>query len=94
MTWGNPTSWEEVCRRAAARRHYNAVRHFEALQRQTQVAALLGQYGILTHGVQARIARELKVSRATICRDVAALLQAVSWCPRCGGRVPECGLKP
>jgi len=43
--------------------------------RRAQVARLLREYGLVDHGVCARIARELGVSRATICRDRQALMR-------------------
>jgi hypothetical protein len=65
--------WDAVCRRAGGRRHYNAWRQFQQQHRRLEVSALLGRYGIAKHGVQARIARELGVSEATVSRDVRAL---------------------
>jgi hypothetical protein len=82
-TWASPASWDEVCRRAAGRRRYHAVRRVRRELRRKQVLELLVRHGH-GHGVQARIARELGVSQATICRDVRALLPSHAPCPRCG----------
>ena len=65
-------TWDAVCRRAGGRRHYNAVRQFQAAQRLLQVLALLNDFG-LGRGSQSRIAERLGVHRSTICRDVAKL---------------------
>jgi predicted DNA-binding transcriptional regulator YafY len=84
--WSEPTSWEEICRRAAGRRHYNSIRQFRAAYRRMQVARLLNVKGGLTErGHQARVARELGVSRSTICRDVRELLRMSRRCSYCGG---------
>jgi hypothetical protein len=50
------------------------------------VLRLLRRYGWVP-GVQARIARELQVSEATISRDVAHLLKTNVPCPMCGSVV-------
>jgi hypothetical protein len=89
--WGQTTDWETVCRRNAGRRHYNAVRQVRRDYRRVQVARLLLKYGqdnLPLHGLQARIARELGVSPATISRDVQALLAEMRGsCPVCGSQV-------
>jgi hypothetical protein len=86
--WSTPTSWEEVCRRAAGRRHYNGVRRVLALARRREVARLLRvKGGLTTRGTQAAVARELGVSRSTISRDVAYLLRQSRPCPCCGALV-------
>jgi hypothetical protein len=89
--WSEQTSWDEVCRRAAGRRHYNSVRRFRATYRRCELARLLLVKGGLTdRGTQARLARELGVSRSTICRDVARLLRECRPCPCCGAlTVPQ-----
>ncbi len=72
--WNAPVSADVAARRAGGRRRYNAWRRDMAfLRRCEQVFPLLLKYGPWDRGTQARIARELNVSRATICRDVAAL---------------------
>jgi hypothetical protein len=68
LNWSKPVSNSEAHRRAAGRRHYNAWRKFLAITRQNEVAKLS-----LAGIKPAEIARRLKVSRATICRDMATL---------------------
>ena len=83
--WSAGTSWDEISKRAAGRRRYNAVRQFRAADRRAAVARLLFVQGALTeHGTQARLARQLGVSRSTICRDIAALVLMGHHCPICG----------
>ena len=96
--WSAPTSWDEVCRRKAGRDRYNSVRRLLRAERRFRVLELLARYG-MDRGVQARIARELGVSRVTISRDVEALLFNHTPCPTCGSLVPAdkfktLGLKP
>jgi hypothetical protein len=70
---------------AGGRRHYNAHRQFLALDRRRKLARMLRQKGGMTkRGYQARLARKLGVSTATICRDVRYLLQLGWPCPCCG----------
>lgn len=76
--WKRRTAWDEVCRRASGRRRYNRLRCYHKEARQLRVAELLQAYGPRAQwprGTQRRIAAELKVSTATICRDVDAILQ-------------------
>jgi hypothetical protein len=85
IDWSAHTDWESVCRRAAGRRAYNAHRSLSALLRRCQVVRLLCVKGGLTkHGTQARLARQLGVSRSTICRDISFLLLVGRPCPHCG----------
>jgi hypothetical protein len=72
--WVARTTPEEVARRASGRRHFNAVRTLQATVRRGHVSRLLLEYGH-GYGVQRRIAKELRVSASTICRDVKFLLQ-------------------
>jgi len=81
--WSERTDDETMRRRAAGRRHYNAVRRFRAAWRRREVARLVLEGGA-GWGYQARIARELGVSRATVCRDVAWLHAESLPCPNCG----------
>ena len=69
----NQTS-EQLSKRARGRRRYNLARQEAAAQRRGEVLRLLDLYGRARRGVQARIARELGVSRATVTRDVQHLL--------------------
>ena len=83
-----PTSWDEVCRRKAGRDRYNSVRRLLRAERRFRVLELLSRYG-MDRGVQARIAKELGVSRVTVHRDVKALLFDYTPCPGCGSLVPR-----
>ena len=88
-SWVDPADWDMVCRRASGRRRYNSVRRFRAAMRRLQVARLVHAYGF-EHGVQARIAHELGISEATVCRDLQALWREYRPCPCCGrGLVPR-----
>jgi DNA invertase Pin-like site-specific DNA recombinase len=73
MAWTDRVSDTIAYRRASGRRHYNAIRQVRATVRRSQVARLLRAYG-LERGTQARIARELNVSDATISRDTRSVL--------------------
>jgi hypothetical protein len=56
-----------------------------ALYRRFKISRLLFvKGGLLQRGFQACLARKLGVSRATICRDVKALLREGHPCPCCG----------
>ncbi len=67
--WSKWTDSQVVNRRAGGRRAYNALRRDLAALRRLDVADLLLNKGLR----QSDIARQLKVSRSTICRDVQAL---------------------
>ena len=83
--WSESTSRDEVCRRAAGRRHYNSVRRFRATARRAEVMRLLCVQGsMFERGTQARLARQLGVSRSTVCRDMAFLMRLGRPCPHCG----------
>jgi len=88
--WQARVSEDEAHRRAAGRRHYNAVRQFRARLRRREVLRLLGAFG-WGYGVQARIAATLGVHPATISRDLAQLLPLYRECPACGGLRPRDG---
>lgn len=62
-------SAEEAYRRARGRRRYHARRRREAEERRARVAELVMKWGWV-QGTQARIARELGISEATISRDM------------------------
>jgi predicted transcriptional regulator len=64
-------TFDEICRRAGGRRRYNAARRKAADKCRSDVARMLCQYGRHKRGVQARIARELGVSEATVSRAAA-----------------------
>lgn len=93
MAWAAPVSDAEAARRAGGRRCRNALRQLRAAVRRQWVAELWLAYGG-EHGCQAAIARELGVSRSTVCRDVAALFEEArkgDVCPFCGARCPPGG---
>lgn len=83
--WTAPTTPDAVARRAGGRRRYNALRQQKAHYRRTILRELLFAKGKLFEpGIQARLARDLGVSRSTICRDMKALLCEGHPCPCCG----------
>jgi hypothetical protein len=83
--WTAETTPEAAARRAGGRRHYNAWRQHLAFYRRVKLSRLLFAKGkLFERGNQARLARELGVSRATICRDVRAILAWGHPCPCCG----------
>lgn len=84
--WSAPTTPDIAHRRVGGRRRYNSMRQLEAAFRRQDVANGLIRYGWV-HGVQARLARELGVSQATISRDVAWLMYDLSACPTCDSPV-------
>jgi hypothetical protein len=86
-SWSQPTSWDVVCRRAAGRAKYHAIRRLAKAIRRGKVMQLLERYG-MSRGVQSRIAREIGCSRATISTDVKELLYTVRTCPTCGHIIP------
>lgn len=65
---------EQAYRRAGGRRRYNLQRQKAARARRDEVRRLLELYGEQRRGTQARIARELGVSEATVSRDVREIL--------------------
>ncbi len=82
-SWSTFTSTSEVRRRAGGRTKYNAVRTFKADMRRVEVEKRFAEYGFV-RGAQARIARELKVHRSTVSRDVRRLWAPVGeTCPTC-----------
>jgi len=82
--WSNPTSNDEVARRAGGRKHYNAWRRNMAIYRRAKVSRLLSRYPLWERGTVKAIARELGVSPSTICRDIKELLRLARPCPHCG----------
>src|SRR5262249_36130351 len=83
--WSQRIDTGAAYRRASGRRHYNSVRRFQATIRRREVARLLRvQGGLTTRGTQASLARQLGVSRSTVCRDIAWLLRQAPPCPCCG----------
>jgi hypothetical protein len=93
--WSQRIDADVAYRRASGRRHYNAVRRYRRAWRRAEVARLLNCKGALfRRGLQTELARELGVSRATICRDLAYLLRLGWPCPTCGAytRTPAAGV--
>jgi hypothetical protein len=83
--WSQTMDTGAAYRRAGGRRHYNAVRRFRREWRRAEVVRLLSCKGALfRRGLQTELARELGVSRSTICRDLAYLLRLGWPCPTCG----------
>jgi len=77
--WGRARDWDEVCRRASARRAWHALQRIRVLVRRRKVVRLADALGgLCRRGVQAAVARRLGVSRATVCRDIAAILRMVN----------------
>jgi hypothetical protein len=76
--WSASVSPEVAYRRASGRRRYHAKRRTDRFFRRVEVLDRLRDEG-LHYGAQARWARELGVSEATICRDVAAWLRPNYW---------------
>jgi hypothetical protein len=70
-----PLTFDEVCRRAGGRRRYNTQRCAEMF---TQRIIIFGRIprdsGCMERGWCAALAREFGVSRATISRDIWAVL--------------------
>jgi hypothetical protein len=78
-------TWEDICRRAGARRRWNALRTFLANERRCQVLELLLELGGLQWGVQAEIARRLQVHPSVISKDINHHLMPLARpCERCG----------
>jgi hypothetical protein len=82
-----PATPEEI-RLARGRRRYNAVRKQQAEIRRVEVERLVYEFG-WKHGMQARIARHLGVSEATVSRDMKAIFPKAATCPTCETRVPR-----
>ena len=90
-SWSAPTTSDEAYRRASGRRAYNSRRKGAALERRIQVARAFTEIveeeglGVLGRGVQARLARQFGVSKATMTRDTQFLWRwlAHRQCPSC-----------
>jgi hypothetical protein len=85
--WTTPTDWSTVVSRAGGRRRYNSWRRQMATMRRADVAGLVDTHGMV-RGSQARIARKLGVSEATISRDIKRILDERKPCPTCGRPLP------
>ena len=86
-------SWDEICRRAGGRRHYNAWRGTLRLERRCKVSRLLRTYPLFKRGTVTAIAGVLGVSVATISRDIQAILKLGHPCRYCGA-LPILGPDP
>ncbi|HEY7309551.1 MAG TPA: hypothetical protein VH643_09350 [Gemmataceae bacterium] len=85
IAWFETIDTGTAYRRAGGRSHYNSVRRFQAAIRRRELARLLCvQGGLTARGMQTRLARQLGVSRSTVCRDVAWLLRQARPCRCCG----------
>ncbi len=89
--WSELTDPETVARRAAGRRHYNAMRQLRRELRRLELLERTPSLGLLMTrtGVQKRLAAELGVSPSTISRDVKAILLSYRPCPLCGHWMPR-----
>jgi hypothetical protein len=75
--WNATTSLNEVCRRAAGRRRYNAKRKRAKQDRRTDIILRLVNFGwSRPWGIQAALSQALGVSEATISRDFEAIRNA------------------
>jgi hypothetical protein len=90
--WTARTSLDVVCRRAGGRNRYNARRRITAALRRIHVAESLRYRSVHDRGTQAALARELRVSAATISRDIKAIFGNDTLC-RCCGRLQSGGMK-
>src|ERR1035438_10290764 len=90
--WNAHTSLDIVSRRAGGRNRYNARRRVTAALRRIQVAESLRYSSVHDRGTQAALARELKVSEASISRDVKAIFGSDTLC-RCCGRLQSGGMQ-
>jgi hypothetical protein len=77
-------SWDQICRRAGARRRWNSLRTFLANERRRQILELLIEQGGLERGAQSRIAEALGVHRSVISKDLKRLMPLATPCERCG----------
>lgn len=77
--WGWRVADDVAHRRAGGRRRRNAEQTAARIARRERVLALMYDpkkpLGFIARGWQTRVARDLGVDRATICRDVDALLR-------------------
>ena len=76
--WGKPTTDDVAARRAGGRRRRNAEQQLAKAIRRRRVLDLMhdpqNPLGFIERGWQTRTAQSLGVDRATICRDLDALL--------------------
>ena len=91
-SWNAHTSLDIVRRRAGGRNRYNANRRIRAALRRIHIAESLRYRSVFDRGTQAALARELKVSEATISRDIKAIFGNDTLC-RCCGRLQSGNMK-
>ncbi len=89
MNWDNPQTWDDICRRHAARSRWNSWRRLLAEERRQRVLELALELGGLQRGAQSRIAEALGVHRSTISKDIKKLMPLAEVCPGCGRLVPR-----
>jgi hypothetical protein len=77
-------SWDQLCRRAGARRRWNSLKTFLATERRRHVLELVIELGGLQWGAQSAIARQLHVHRSTISKDIKRLMPLARPCEGCG----------
>ena len=79
LTWSDPTSDEEAQRRAGGRRLYNGTRQVLAELRRLRLIRTVRRLDLMLcgRGTQARLARLLRVSPSTVCRDMKRILAAL-----------------
>lgn len=78
--WSQPTSNDAAYRRAGGRARYN-LKRFDVAFKRRQSLLLLLRHKAPRRGDLAHLARQLGVSKATVCRDVAQLKQSKSLGP-------------
>jgi hypothetical protein len=93
IDWNHPRSWDEACRRHAARKRLNSLRRFLADQRRQQLLTLVLELGGLQRGAQSRIAEALGVHRSVISKDLKKIMPLSRPCERCGMLRPRLWLE-
>jgi predicted DsbA family dithiol-disulfide isomerase len=77
--WSDPIPENQAYCRAGKRRSLNLSRQMQREQRQIEAVQLYAQFqfesglSLSTHGIQARIAREMGLNRSTVCRYLKEL---------------------
>jgi hypothetical protein len=88
VSWSARTTAEAMHRRAGGRRRVNSLRTFRAKLVRGQVLRLLCGWGF-HHGVQAKIARHLRISEASVSRHMKIILPLFTECPHTGALIPR-----
>jgi hypothetical protein len=79
IDWGAPVDAQAAYRRAGGRRKLNAARRARRDQRRALILHWAERFGLSLdemYGLQAALARDLRVSRSTVCRDLQAIRDA------------------